>query len=207
MSSFKNHSENHSDTGQEKSGEESAGPGREGLGGEDKQEDPRRESPNRGELQVLLRPSDLEAVQKCSRDFRAPMNAGDVVQCHLHRSLIERIKTGDYSPRKLIVEAGQEESGGKAVGPSRERKELTIVMDRSRLAAAVSKVNEDLLLWIDKVETNGSVLPAPLRRCTQGTIVRAAGREIAEGEEVFSRNMRHQASDFRPESGTPNAPT
>jgi hypothetical protein len=199
--------ENHSDTGQGKSGEEGAGPEREGLGGEAKRKDPGRESANRGELQVPLRPSDLEAVQKRGRNLRAPMTAGDVVQGHLHRSLIRRIETGDYSPRKLILEVGQKESGGKAVGPSRERKELTIVMDRSHLAAAVGRVNDDLLLWIGEVENNGSLLSAPLCRCTEETVVRAAGREIAEGEEVFSQNVRYPASDLRPKPGTPRAPT
>jgi hypothetical protein len=157
------------------------------------------EGSSREVLQVSIRSGDLEAMQRHARNTRPPMNPGDLLKGHLYRSLLERIKTGAYSPRQLILKVGQEESSGKEVGPSREREKCTVGMDDpSPVERASNRVNIDLLLWIDEVTEKGSVLPAPLRRCTVETVLRAAGREIVAREKVFSRGAKHLASDLRP---------
>jgi hypothetical protein len=131
------------------------------------------------------------------------MSAGDVLKCHMYQSLIGRIEGGDYSPRRLVLEVGQEESSGAEVGPSREREQYTIgVHDQDRIEAAVVRVNEDLLLLTEKIVESGSVLPAPLCRCRAETLARAAGREIAAQAEVFTRDARRLAAELRPGSGT-----
>ncbi|WP_103017356.1 hypothetical protein [Salinibacter ruber] len=152
---------------------------------------------------MSLRAGDLEAAEKRGRRAPAPMSPGDVLKCHLFQSLIGRIEAGRYSPRRLALEVGQEESSGEEVGPSRERKLCVVgLRDSGRIEAAAGRVNEDLLLLTEKIVENRSVLPAPLFRCKRETLVRAAGREIAAQAEVFTRDVRHLASELRSEPGT-----
>ncbi len=154
-------------------------------------------SSGRGQNPVFLRSSDLKEIRK--RGIRSSMSPPDLLRCYLYQSLLGRIEAGTYSPRRLILEVGQEERGDKNVGAARKRKKCDVRMDGwDRVVEAAARVNEDLLLWIDQVAETGTALPSPICRCTPETVVRAAGREIAAGTDVFSRGAGPLASELRP---------
>ncbi len=155
--------------------------------------------PSTDQHPVYVRSGDLEAIQKRGRNFRPPMTAADLLKYHLHQSLLGRIESGTYSPRRLILEVGQDERGDKNVGSARDREEYDVRMQGwDRVVEAAARVNEDLLFWIGQVAEIGTALPSPVRRCTPETIIRAAGREIAGQTEVFSRGRGPLACELRP---------
>lgn len=127
------------------------------------------------------------------------MTAADLLRCHLYQSLLGRIEAGTYSPRRLALEVGQDERGDKEVGPAREREKCDLKMEKwDRVVQAATRVNGDLLLWIERIAENGTALPSPVCRCTPETVVRAAGREIVAKTDVFSQGAGPLASDIRP---------
>jgi hypothetical protein len=128
-----------------------------------------------------------------------------MIRYHLHESLLGgqesllgRIGAGAYSPRRLAAEVGQDERGERGAGNPYQREPIPVRLeDWGPVEEAAGRFNRDLLLWTYEVAQSGSALPSPICRPAPGTIIRAAGREIAEQEAVFSRDVAHLASDIR----------
>jgi len=165
-----------------------------------------QERPRKGPRLVRLRAGDADAIRALGKSGREPFPPGNMIRYHLHESLLGgqesllgRIGAGAYSPRRLAAEVGQDERGERGAGNPYQREPIPVRLeDWGPVEEAAGRANRDLLLWTYEVAQSGSALPSPICRCTPGTIIRAAGREIAEQEAVFSRDVAHLASDIRP---------
>lgn len=171
---------------------------------------------------VFIDVDDLHDLKRIAEEKTEPTHVTDLIRFHMH-SVIDRVMSGEYDPYEMMRQVGQKKKKKR-----REKIELHPRRQETwrKLEEAAEQANRDIdLAFLNELEEINRLEErddtqiigekkvdwkldrtswwGPVRefQFTLSTIIRAAAREVAMREMVFSTDMKRSARELREARG------